>query len=64
MIVEEKKIAYVDGVDWQFHLEGDAKGVTFFGNVEDLKKDSPCTRECGIIEVEITVKQWVAPQTI
>ena len=56
------QIAYVDGTDLEFHLDGDCEGVRFFGDINDLKSKKGCLDQCGIVEVEITVKRWVTPQ--
>ena len=56
------KIGYVDGVDWQHHLEHDSRGVVFYGDINDLKAENGCWKECGIVKVEIKELEWVEKQ--
>jgi len=55
---------YMDGIDWQYHLESDEEGTKLYPNEESLKNDCghDLTR-CGIVEVEVKLIRWVKPQT-
>lgn len=64
---ETKKVrAFMDGIDWQYHLEGDANGTRIYGDVASLKKFEPhCVPGgCGIVEVEVRFVRWVKKQTL
>jgi hypothetical protein len=50
------------GVDFQHHLGEDAQPTKTYASVEDLKEARRCWSQCGIVEVEISVKSWVEPQ--
>lgn len=60
------KFVYVCGVDWQHEIgEEMAKpDVVVYPSVESLKKHRTCWKECGIVELEITVSKWVEPQDL
>ena len=53
---------FMDGVDYEEHLENDMKGTLVFPSVEHLKKAKPCTKQCGIIEVEVSFVRVVQEQ--
>jgi hypothetical protein len=53
---------FMDAVDYEEHLENDMKGTLVFPSVELLKKAKPCTRQCGIVEVEVSFVRVVQPQ--
>lgn len=57
---DRKRIGYMCGVDFQYHIEGDDAKV--FSSVKSLKREKGCTDQCGIVEVEVRVKKWIAPQ--
>ena len=53
----EAKIAYVDKIDFEHHIENALGGTLVFATEQDLRENKPCTLECGILEVEITTKR-------
>jgi hypothetical protein len=57
------KKSYVCGVDWQ-HEIGECNDVKLFSSVKALKKARTCWAECGIVELELSVKKWVEPQDL
>lgn len=62
-IKKPSKISYVCGVDWQEEI-GECNDVKLYSSIEALKKARQCWQECGIVEIEITVKKWVEPQKL
>lgn len=57
-------IMYVDGVFWNHHIAsegGDKHSIPMYNTIEDLKRESTCWQECGIVKVEIVEKEWVEP---
>lgn len=56
---------YLCGVTWQYELPY-AGDVVLYQDVKALKKTHKCTKQCGIVEVEATVrlKKWVVPQDL
>ena len=64
---ETKKVrCFMDGIDWQYHLEEDIKGATLYGSRKSLVADSQHLlgneSECGIAEVEVRFVRWVVKQ--
>jgi len=56
---------YMCGVDWQHELceAPDLEGkAPLYTSVEELKRLRTCWEECGIVEVEVKVTQWVQKQ--
>lgn len=56
---------FIDGTDFQHHLEADANGVKVYPSVTTLRKGighDPV--ECGIAEVEIKFVRWVQEPTV
>lgn len=57
----EKKIkVFTCGVDYQYEL-GETICITY-ASIESLKKNCTCWKECGIVELEVTLVKWVEPQ--
>ena len=57
--------AYIDGIDWQHHIDDDAAGVMVFGSIENLKAGtSHDLAECGIVKIELCEVEWVVPQNL
>jgi hypothetical protein len=54
--------AFMDGVDWQHELGAALGGNRLYPDAKDCKENRPCTRECGIVEVEVRFIRWVEPQ--
>jgi len=53
------RVGYMDKVDFDYEL-GNAKGGNkVFPSIKDLKENKPCIEECGIVEVEIKLRQVV-----
>lgn len=51
-----KKIGYLCKTDYEYELENAAGGVKIYSSVEDLKKNKNCWEDCGIVKVEIIMK--------
>lgn len=57
------KFAYIDGIDWQHHVEDDAYGVKIYPSVSALEKGSGHDMgECGIVKIELREIGWVKKQ--
>lgn len=50
---------YMCGTDWHFEFRDVPDTVTVFKSEKDLKKKKPCYKECGIVAVTVTLKEWV-----
>lgn len=65
---DEAKIVrcFMDGIDWQEHLEYDAMGTRLFPSERSLKRGMPCIDKggCGVVEVEVRFVRWVEPQNL
>ncbi len=57
---------YMDGIDWQHHLEADAKGTPLFPSVKSLKELRTCIDPggCGVVEVEVRLIRWIEEQDL
>ncbi len=64
--LQKRVRVFMDGIDWQHHLEGDSQGTLVFPSVENVKTIRECSAggECGIVEVEIRLIRWVEPQDL
>ena len=59
------KIAYIDGIDWQHHVDDDSHGVKIYPSIKALKADSGHDlSECGIVEIELCEIHWPLAQQI
>ena len=59
------KFAYIDGIDWQHHVEDDAYGVKIYPSVDALEKGSGHSmEECGIVKIELREVEWVVSQNL
>ena len=54
----------MDGVDFQYELGQCMDGNKIYGSKKDLERDNPCVKECGIVEVEVTLVRWVKKQDL
>jgi len=55
----------MDGIDWQYHLDGDSRGTRLFPSVEECRDGKGCLKQgggCGIVEVEVRLIRWVEEQ--
>lgn len=52
-----KKIGYMCSTDYDYELENASGGVKIYSSVRDLKNHKTCWEDCGIVEVEITLKK-------
>jgi hypothetical protein len=57
----EVRRGFMCAVDFQFHLGEDVVPTRVYPDVETLREQRPCVAECGIVEVEVSVVQWVQP---
>jgi hypothetical protein len=61
------KTLYTCGVDWQHEIgeASDLEGsMPFYSSIELLKKNRPCWKECGIIELKVNLAGWVVEQNL
>lgn len=57
--------AFMCGTDMQEELHvSQSTGVETFSAIKHLKKERPCWRECGIVEVEIREVKWRVKQKL
>lgn len=62
---ERTSRCFMDGIDWQHHLDDDPDGTLLFNSVENLRRIKTClTGGCGIVEVEVKLIRWVEPQNL
>jgi hypothetical protein len=58
---------YSCGVDWQ-HEIGEAPdlegSMPLYSSVEELKEKRSCWKQCGIVKLELSLKEWVEPQKL
>lgn len=52
---------YMCKVDWDYELGEALGGNKVFPSQADLIENKKCTDECGIVEVEIRLKQVIQP---
>lgn len=63
--MEIRHRCFMDGIDWQHHLEADAGGTPLFPSEESLRKNKKClSGGCGVVEVEVRLIRWVEPQNL
>lgn len=56
---------FMDGIDWQHHLDGDADGTLLFPSEKNLRRVKTCLKGgCGVVEVEVRLVRWVEPQDL
>lgn len=69
MMLDEKEIrhrCFMDGIDWQHHLEADAMGTSLYPSEASLRRERKCiaTGGCGVVEVEVRLIRWVELQNL
>lgn len=63
--MEDEKIkVYTCGVNWQHECQDVPHTVKFYGSVEELKSARRCWISCGIVELELSLVQWLHPQNL
>ena len=56
---------FMDGIDWQHHLDADIRGTSLFPDEESLREVKTCLAGgCGVVEVEVRLIRWVEPQNL
>ena len=57
---------YMDGIDWQHHLEADALGTRVYPSEKTLRRERKCveTGGCGVVEVEVRLIRWIEAQDL
>lgn len=57
---------FMDGIDWQYHLDGDVLGTTLFPDEKSLREkyEHLADGHCGVVEVEVRLIRWVEPQNL
>jgi len=59
MMEERIVVGYMDKVDFDYELGEAIDGNKIFPSVEALTKHKPCTRSCGIVKVEVRLKEVI-----
>lgn len=54
-----KRICYMDKVDFDHEIGNALGGNQLFADIEDLKKHKGCCRQCGIVKVEVVLKEVI-----
>jgi hypothetical protein len=63
--MELRHRCFMDGIDWQHHLEADSRGTVLFPCEESLREAKECLKGgCGVVEVEVRLIRWVEPQDL
>ena len=53
---------YMCATDWEWEI-GEVLGSTpVYSSVKSLKDERSCVEECGIVEVEVKLSQWIQPE--
>lgn len=61
MKYDKKKVkAYMCATDWIHEIEHTTFPELYY-TLGELKKDRKCWKQCGVIEIELTMKKWVIP---
>lgn len=58
-MIEEVTIGYMDKVDFDEELGQAIDGNKVYPSVEMLERFQPCTRQCGIVKVEVRLVEVV-----
>ena len=61
--VDRVEVGYMDKVDFDHELGAASGGNKVYSSVDDLKHQKPCTKDCGIVKVEIRCVEVVQPAT-
>ena len=63
---DDKKVrCFMDGIDWQHHLDADIGGTQLFPDEQSLREVKTCLKGgCGVVEVEVRLVRWVEPQNL
>ena len=58
-------LGYMCMIDWDHELRGASDGARVYPSLDDLKADHECWRECGVVEVRVSlIRQVHAPEEI
>jgi len=52
-------IGFMDKIDFEEELGNDKKGTRVYPSIKALKEDHPCVKECGIVEVEVSLRKVI-----
>ena len=52
-------VCYMDKVDFDYELGEASGGNRVYASEADLRKRQPCTKECGVVQVEVALKKVV-----
>ena len=55
---------FMCSTEFECHLGSDRKGAVIFPSEKALRAERRCADECGIVEVEVTVRRVVIDGTI
>jgi hypothetical protein len=56
-IDEDRKIGYMCLTDYDHELESASGGCKIYPSITELKKNKKCWQDCGIIKVEVVIKE-------
>lgn len=56
-------VGYMCKTDFVWELGGAAGGNVVYPSVRDLKRQRPCTKECGIVEVRVRLAKIIEEGT-
>ena len=64
--MEIRHRCFMDGIDWECHLDGDADGTRLFPSEGALRRKVKHLEKggCGVVEVEVRLVRWVEPQNL
>ncbi len=60
-MANKKVIAYMCQTDWDFELGEACGGTKLYPSVEDLKENRKCVKQCGIVQVKVTLTKLIDP---
>lgn len=60
--MRETVTCFMDMVDFEEELGNAMKGNKIFPTIEDLRREKPCTKQCGIVEVQVSLVRVVQEQ--
>lgn len=52
-------VVYMDKVDFDHEIGAALGGNRVYPSIKDLEKNQPCTKQCGIVEVEVRLKRVI-----
>lgn len=59
---QKRHIVYMDGIDFEHHMDSDSKGVKAYKSQKDCIQGEACLRGgagCGVVKLEVRLLEWV-----